>query len=320
MKLKHVVIMNTITFLAAGPVWDMLWKTIQVFEQHLYTEQISYDHQVRRLHGAAGSADYTHINVGRIETEVVMFVPSPVPWEERRQHVYKQFAREGWSESQVVLLFVFGNRSGDFLRGSVNVSSATQYPLATNVVVNCRDFGDEFNNPDDTSATTCKVYKSLQYIAAHYKAKYVWRGADDSYINMKYFFLNVMPDLPTDRLYFGSLRTVQGIRSDLLLSRQPKLQSLFGMYQFGHYMYGSGYVLSFDVVDFVVSLKIPPHLTWCEDVMVGMWLNPFQIEFKNSLEFIDQAFGSATIGKDYLLIHRMLPEQWSRINAMGQLY
>ncbi len=76
---------------------------------------------------------------------------------------------------------------------------------------------------------------------------------------MKYFFSTVVPNLPTTRLYVGSLRTVKNIQSDLLLSRQPKLESLFGMYQFGQYIFGSGYLLSFDVVDVVASLK--PHRT-----------------------------------------------------------
>jgi hypothetical protein len=201
-------------------------KTIEGHKQ--YTEHISYD-RARVLHGAADSGDYALVNEPKFETEVVVFVPSPVPWEDRRRHVYRQYAREGWTDKQVVLLFVFGNRSGANLADSVNVSSVTRYPRAANVVVNCRDFGDELDNPDDTSGTTCKVYKSLQYIAAHYRAKYVWRGADDSFLNLRYFFARVEPHLPTTRLYFGSLRTAQTIQPDLLLSRQPKLESLFGM-------------------------------------------------------------------------------------------
>ena len=44
-----------------------------------------------------------------------------------------------------------------------------------------------------------------QHIAARYRAKYVWRGADDTYVNLKLFF-SLMPDLQPTRLYMGYLR------------------------------------------------------------------------------------------------------------------
>ena len=128
-----------------------------------------------------------------------------------------------------------------------------------------------------------------------------------------------MPALPDTRLFFGSLRKSHNVQLDLSLFKQPRLAALLGLRQFGQYMVGSGFVLSYDVVDFVASLKIPPHLTWCEDVMVGMWLNPFQIEFRHSPDIIDQFFWLALSGKSYLLIHRMLPEQWARMNSRGWL-
>ena len=264
-------------------------------------------------HGAANADGDYRIYGEKLQTKVVMFVPSPVPWEGRRQHVHAQFEREGWNKSDVVLLFVFGNRSGDNLQDTVNIS-VVEYPQAVNVVVNCRDYGDEWNSADDSSSTTCKVYKSLKYIAANYVAQYVWRGADDSFVNLKFFFTL---QLPLSRLYFGDLRTMNHKQPDLMLETQPQLAGLYGLRQFGQYMYGSGYVLSYDVADFVASLKIPPHLTWCEDVMIGMWLNPFQIEFRHSALWTDLQY--ASLGVDYILIHRMLPEYWARIDDQGRL-
>jgi hypothetical protein len=121
------------------------------------------------------------------------------------------------------------------------------------------------------------------------------------------------------------LRTAHTIQDDLLLSNQPHLSALFGLYQFGQYMVGSGYLLSYDVADFIASLKIPPHITWCEDVMVGMWLNPFQFQITcmHSTQFIDQPGHLAASGVesvDYVLIHRMRPDQWARIDDNGRLF
>jgi hypothetical protein len=256
----------------------------------------------------------------KIKTEVVMFVPSPIPWEDRRKQVYTQFEREGWTLDKAALLFIVGSRAGEMLKDEINTSVITEYPHAVNVIVYCRDQGDEPNNPDDTSGTTCKVYEALKYIVANYTAKYVWRGADDSFVNLPYFFKNVMPTIPSTRLYFGRLRRTDSEETDLLLSSQPRLQELFGIYQFGQYMSGMGYVLSYDVADFIASLKIPPHLTWCEDLMVGMWLNPFQITFMSHPGFHEQGERTADLGVDYVLVHRMTPMQWARIDENGRLY
>jgi hypothetical protein len=109
----------------------------------------------------------------KIRTDVVIFVPSPVPWEERRQRVYTQFAREGWQSQQAILVFVFGTKAGIGLSESVDTSGIAEYPGVRNAFTCCRDEGDEPNNPDDTSSTTCKVYEALKYIARHYESRCV---------------------------------------------------------------------------------------------------------------------------------------------------
>ena len=257
----------------------------------------------------------------RIKTDAVMFVPTPVEWRDRRRHVYKQFEREGWQPHQVTLIFVYGTREGEELTEVVNTSSVEQYPLAVNLMTNCRDMdrGQEYNNPSDTSATTCKVYMALKHIGETYDARYVWRGADDSYVNLRYFFASVIHTIPTQRLFMGHLRKADTIQSDLLLEHQPRLRELYGLYQFGQYMLGMGFLFSFDVVQFISALTIPPHLGWCEDVMVGMWLNPFQITFMHHRGFVSPRDYPVQPGRDYLLIHYMEPEQWERIGDDGRM-
>jgi hypothetical protein len=247
------------------------------------------------------------------KTDVVMFVPTPVPWEDRRAAVHRQFVREGWHDRQVVLLFVLGTVNTD-------VSGVKVYAQARYLHVPCYDEGDRFNEAGDQSATTCKVYEALKHVYAHYEARYVWRGADDSHVNLPYFF-KMAHTLPASRLYYGRLRKDYEHKDDLSLAQQPKLQELFGLLQFGQYMLGMGFVFSYDVVEFVAELKIPPHLTWCEDVMVGMWLNPFQVRFVDAgLLFQDPCLEPVDFQRDYLLAHRMTPEQWralprNRVNA-----
>jgi hypothetical protein len=45
--------------------------------------------------------------------------------------------------------------------------------------------------------------------------------------------------------------------------------------------------------------------------MVGMWLNPFQIQFMDGgLLFQDPFLNTIRYDVEYLLIHHMTPEQW----------
>jgi hypothetical protein len=261
----------------------------------------------------------------RFRSQVIMFIPTPITWAERRTHVIKQFQRENWDRSQVVLIFVFGTRAGPQLEEEVNISSAVQeqLPGIDYFYSTCRDIGDEFDNPNGTSSTTCKVYEACKYIARNYEAEYVWRGADDTYVNMKLFF-QIKATLPSTRLYMGQLRKPTLADTDLLLERQPRLQELFGLHQFGHYMLGMAFVFSWDVAEFVGTLSIPPHQTWCEDVMIGMWLSPFQITFANMEENPELFFHASLINswdhsRKCLAAHYMHPHEWESIDENGML-
>jgi hypothetical protein len=226
--------------------------------------------------------------------------------------------RENWTDAEAIMLFVLGTRKGDGLREELNTSNVVEYQRVSYIRVYCRDEGDEPNNPDDTSSTTCKVYEALKYIVEHYHARYVWRGADDSYLNLRFFFKTVMPTLPTTRLYYGRLRRKVEHVEELQLEHQPRLQEVFGIRQWGQYMSGMGYMISYDVADFIATLKIPPHLTWCEDLMVGLWLNPFQIQFMHGGElFHEQGERVVENNTEHLLVHRVTPEQWASINLLN---
>ena len=220
------------------------------------------------------------------EVQVVVFVPTPRQWEDRRANVARQFLKERWNDSQAILIFVIGTKTGQRLEYELDSPhQVTHIPGIDYYYAPCRDYGDEFDNPNGTSGTTCKVYEGLRYITTKYKAKYVWRSGDDAYLNLKVFFrmLNTQGLVPQYRLYMGWLRspTLQSPSrtKDLLLSRQPRLRDLYGIHQFGSYMFGMGFCLSWDVAEFIGQLSIPPLQTWAEDVIVGMWLMPFEIDF-----------------------------------------
>jgi hypothetical protein len=84
-----------------------------------------------------------------------------------------------------------------------------------------RDTGDEWNNANGTSSTTCKVYEGIKHVYNNYEAEYVWKGADDAYLNIRYFMDMIEkkpqrgnrgctryvphPEIPKGRIWGGQL-------------------------------------------------------------------------------------------------------------------
>jgi hypothetical protein len=220
----------------------------------------------------------------KVKTKVVIFIPTPIDAVLRRYYVYRQFLREKWDPSIVQLFFVVGTKTGKYLEQDLNMTSIYEEQQATGarfLLSQCRDFGDEENNGNGTSSTTCKVYEGVKYAYEHYDAEYCFRGADDSFINI-HAFLEVTSTMNPHRApwIMGQLRVPVNPHQnfDLLLNRQPELMKIYGQYIFGQYMLGCGYVFTWDVARFIATWTIPPHDTNPEDVIVGMWLNPFRIE------------------------------------------
>ena len=264
------------------------------------------------------------------KVRIVVFIPSPIQTPERRYYVNRQFQREQWKSSEVKILWVFGSKTGTQLENSLNYTSVFHEPLMKEdeiLITQCRDFGDEFNNPNGTSGTTCKTYFAIKYIYEHYDAEFIWRGADDAYLNLKLFF-QLIPKLPKERIWIGQKRSTWN-PFDLNLKNQPNLQQLYGIPQLStNYMLGMGFAFSYDIVELLATFKFIPHLTWCEDVMVGMWLMMFPINRVNSWLFINRAGSSGnpipldeTTGNlTVLLLHYMEPENWDHIYDDGIIF
>ena len=260
--------------------------------------------------------------------DIIIYIPTPIAWAARRRLVLNQFLRE--SHARVHLLFFFGTKQGPNLELEVdNIASARReamqhkalHPRVQYIFTECRDYGDEENNPNGTSSTTCKVYEALRYIAHAYKdspPRYIWRGADDSYLDIQLFRDHVMPFIQSCRLFLGRLRFPRPDgSSDLeLLPDQPNLYTLYGLKKFGKYMLGMGFCMSWDVVHFIGTAPIPPRLTWCEDVIVSHWLLFYDVDFVDVRSVDSKVLMFQAGGDKYdafyhvLLAHQMSDSQW----------
>lgn len=259
-------------------------------------------------------------------TKVIIFIPTPISSSKRRIPLHKQFIREGWQSTEVILFFVVGSKTGPRVELDIDLSPLSKEPQMDFLVTNCRDDGDEINNANGTSSTTCKVYEAMKYIYFNYEADYVWRGADDAYLNIRKFLLSIAPSLPSSSWWLGKLRTIgesPHFDKDLLYEKQPQLHKLFNLYRPAHYMFGMGFAFSWDVVALVATWAIPPHQTYAEDVILGLWFNPFQIkkihrpDLINNIDQIRSYTGSSNV--DAVLLHYIRPVDWTLIDDNGIL-
>eukprot|EP01038_Epipyxis_sp_PR26KG_P008662 gene8662-11705_t len=294
-------------------------------QRHNKSHHIS--HQKDNFHNNKNSDTYST----KEKTKVVVFIPTPVEFADRRVSVNKQFERENWNRNEVIIIWVFGTKTGPKLEFDLNVSSVYQekFMNKNNVLLtNCRDNdvnNDYLDNANGTSATTCKVYEAMKYIYYHYEAEYVWRGADDAYLNLRKFFLE-MPNLPKERLWLGRLKFGDGVFNDLKIKgKMHNLHRLFGMDKFpSNYMLGMGSVFSWDVIKFIATWTIPPHQTWCEDIMIGMWLNPFQIHKVDRPDMLfnlhtGESEGNGKGNFNVFLVHYMKEDDWKNIHDDGSI-
>ena len=269
--------------------------------------------------------------------DVVVFIPTPISWSERRKVVLNQFRRERHLHNAHLLL-VLGTKQGQNLEAEAHGLAAARKEAATEeelphiryIFTTCRDLGDEPHNPNGTSSTTCKVYEALRHIAAFYDASppaFVWRGADDAYLDLAIFREHVIPALlpQTCRIFLGRIRFPSPIGdTDMELPvHHPELYSLFGLRKFGKYMVGMGYCMSWDVARFIGSAPIPPRQTWIEDIMVSQWLLFFDVDFIDLNTVVpgvrmvhadeDVALMQSPVAHRVVLAHRMSAGQWKAL-------
>jgi hypothetical protein len=238
----------------------------------------------------------------------------------------------------VHLIFVLGTREGELLEFEIpeitsmhhEIAIQTQLPHIKYLLTECRDMGDEPRNANGTSSTTCKVYEALRHITTVYQKtppQFVWRGADDAYLDLGVFRKYVLPALQTCRLFAGRVRVpIAGDDRDLELSAEhPELYSLYGIEKFGKYLVGMSFYMSWDVALFIGQSSIPPRQTWCEDIMVSHWLLFYDadiVDIHTAIPLVHMIHADGEVASwsmvstehKVLVAHRMNEAQWHALH------
>lgn len=270
----------------------------------------------------------------KLNTRVLMYIPTPIEWTQRRRTRTQSFIDGNWSSKLIHLIYVIGYKTGTFLESDIDYSAvvmeAKDYTNHKNIhymFTACRNFGEEYNNPNGTASTGCKGYQFIKYAVLNYNFEYIWRGSEDAYINFKFFFSNVVPNIQHKKnVFLGQVRLpyLEPNPWDLYLSSQPDLQrNVWRIREFGAYMAGMGFMISKGVADFIANWSIEPHQTYCEDVVFAQWLMPFQIEWIHAPNHMWSVYNrhDYDVSRCYsqLLVHYVHDEDWSNIDSDGNM-
>lgn len=253
--------------------------------------------------------------------DVVVFIPSAIPRHARRRLLFRQMLPE---LAGAHLFFVFGLDAPSDLLVAAHIEARQVGPQHYRFV-DCRDSEDDPAN----GTAACKVYQALRHIAAAYAdapPRFVWRSADDTYLDLAVFRRIVAPGLQTCRMLLGRLRFPwPNNDADLYLHpRYPDLYGLLGLLKFGKHMQPMAYCMTWDVAAFIGAAPIPPRQIWCEDVIVSHWLLFYDVDLADmgeaapGVRMIRADQEPIHAGAPLLIAHGMRPRHWVGLHSTAE--
>ena len=160
----------------------------------------------------------------REKVDIVLVVPNPWPWAERRRAQFEAFlatARRARGAFTAKLIFVMGSESVDGLPARESPDDAPARAHADVLFVTapaCPDAdafvpsrwdGQQF--PPTNSSTTCKVLEGIAVAVERFEFNFLARVGDDAYFRWDYFLRERAAALPARGLYLGSINSVQHV-------------------------------------------------------------------------------------------------------------
>lgn len=134
---------------------------------------------------------------------------------------------------------------------------------------------------DSYKNLTSKTVQTMKWTAQHVNFTYYLKCDDDSYPLLNPIISELQAHKQTGRLYWGHffvyhhvLRSGKNIDNDWFLTNH-----------YTPFAIGGAYILSSDLVHLIVGLENCIQYYQNEDVSVGLWLAPYQIERKHDYRF-----------------------------------
>ena len=128
---------------------------------------------------------------------------------------------------------------------------------------------------------TIKTMQTMKWTAQHVNFTYYLKCDDDSYPLLNSIISELQKRKQTNRLYWGHFFV------DLHVHKSGKNvdKGWFLTKQYTPFAIGGAYILSGDLVHLIVGLEKCLHYYQNEDVSLGLWLAPYNIERKHDYRF-----------------------------------
>eukprot|EP00035_Acanthoeca_spectabilis_P039642 m.63919 g.63919 ORF g.63919 m.63919 type:complete len:486 (-) comp9689_c1_seq1:174-1631(-) len=197
-----------------------------------------------------------------------------------------------YSRYQLAARFFVGRHTGTAL-----MSSEVRAEMAAfdDIVV--------LNVEDTYAALVKKVGSMFNWVATHHPADYVAKVDDDTYVGVGQLLAELEP-LPREQLYFGRMSVgAPVIRREGHRNGEPWLPD--GVEKFPPYAMGTGYVLSWDLVQIVAFPKVPYIGMVNEDAYIGVLLFPYNVYRYDSDNIVTHGLPKCIAARNVTMVHLM---------------
>ncbi|XP_041378410.1 LOW QUALITY PROTEIN: beta-1,3-galactosyltransferase 6-like [Gigantopelta aegis] len=167
------------------------------------------------------------------------------------------------------------------------------------------------------TALTSKLLQAFKWLDQNVDFQYVLKVDDDSFARLD-LILDVLKSKPKERLYWGFFDGRAHVKK---LGKWAE-KDWIACDRYLPYALGGGYVLSNDLIHFVVSNANYLKMFLSEDVSLGSWLAPLDINRVHDSRF-DTEYKSRGCNNAYLVTHKQsviqMRDLYQNIQSSGKL-
>ena len=235
---------------------------------------------------------YTKFHIhSKIKVDVIFIIFSSPGNELRRNAIRNTWLKE--IPDNALCLFAIGKVDTQYEQ-SLDVENYSHNDLLL------LDFVDEY------ASLTQKLLRSIHHVVQKYDFKYLFKGDDDTYIHLKPF-LSLLSRQSRRRLYWGYFVGNARVKA----KGKWEENSWFLCDRYLPYARGGGYVISYDIANFISVNRDLLDSYLSEDVSMGVWLSALKVERRHERKF-NTEFRSRGCNNHYLVAHKTSVDQMHR--------
>nr|CAG4652026.1 EOG090X0A8N [Triops cancriformis] len=171
---------------------------------------------------------------------------------------------------------------------------------------------DSFKNLTD------KLLHALVWLASHHSPRFVLKCDDDSFVRLDSLTETLQSQKSLDKLYMGFFYGAGRVKT----KGKYREENWVLCDHYLPYAFGGGYVLSFDLVQYIALNHHLFQLYNSEDLSLGTWLAPLKVNRVHDPRF-DTEYKSRGCFNSYIVTHKQTPsmmrEKHTNLQNSGQL-